>query len=69
MVGYTNQLKKPSPPLKKPWHSQSKSLWDDSHLFNAYRHSQDKLLFREMVLRLFETKLKQKNGYAEEKNT
>jgi hypothetical protein len=34
---------------------------DDSHLFNAYRHSQDKLLFREMVLRLFEAKLKEKN--------
>lgn len=42
---------------------------EDSHLFNAYRHSQDGLLFREMVLRLFEAKLKQKNGYAEEKNT
>jgi hypothetical protein len=34
---------------------------EDSHLFNAYRHSQDKLLFREMVLRLFEAKLKEKN--------
>ena len=34
---------------------------DDSHLFNAYRHSQDSLLFREMVLRLFEAKLKDKN--------
>jgi hypothetical protein len=34
---------------------------DDSHLFNAYRHSQEKLLFREMVLRLFEAKLKEKN--------
>jgi hypothetical protein len=33
----------------------------DSHLFNAYRHSQDGLLFREMVLRLFEAKLKEKN--------
>jgi hypothetical protein len=42
---------------------------EDSHLFNAYRHSQDEVLFREMVLRLFEAKLKQKNGYAEEKNT
>ena len=30
---------------------------DDKHLFNAYRHSQDRLLFREMVLRLFEAKL------------
>ena len=35
---------------------------DDKHLFNAYRHSQDRLLFREMVLRLFEAKLKEKNG-------
>ena len=34
---------------------------DDKHLFNAYRHSQDRLLFREMVLRLFEAKLKEKN--------
>jgi hypothetical protein len=32
---------------------------DDRHLFNAYRHSQDRLLFREMVLRLFEAKLKE----------
>ena len=32
---------------------------DDKHLFNAYRHSQDRLLFREMVLRLFEAKLKE----------
>jgi hypothetical protein len=31
---------------------------DDKHLFNAYRHSQDGLLFREMVLRLFEEKLR-----------
>ena len=30
----------------------------DSHVFNAYRHSQDGLLFREMVLRLFEDKIK-----------
>ena len=30
---------------------------EDKHLFNAYRQSQDKLLFREMVLRLFEAKL------------
>ncbi len=34
---------------------------EDSHLFNAYKYSQDKLLFREMVLRLFEAKLKEKN--------
>ena len=34
---------------------------EDSHLFNAYRYSQDGLLFREMVLRLFEAKLKEKN--------
>lgn len=32
---------------------------DDKHLFNAYRHSQDRLLFREMVLRLFEAKLRE----------
>ena len=32
---------------------------DDKHLFNAYRHSQDRLLFREMVLRLFVAKLKE----------
>ena len=31
---------------------------DDSHLFNAYKHSQSGLLFREMVLRLFEARLK-----------
>jgi hypothetical protein len=31
---------------------------DDSHLFNAYRHSQSGLLFREMVLRLFEERIK-----------
>lgn len=31
---------------------------DDSHLFNAYRYSQDGLLFREMVLRLFEERIK-----------
>lgn len=34
---------------------------DNKHLFNAYRHSQEELLFREMVLRLFEAKLKEKN--------
>lgn len=31
---------------------------EDSHLFNAYKLSQDGLLFREMVLRLFENKLR-----------
>ena len=31
---------------------------EDSHLFNAYRQSQDRLLFREMVLRLFEERMK-----------
>lgn len=31
---------------------------EDSHLFNAYRYSQDGLLFREMVLRLFEERMK-----------
>jgi HD superfamily phosphodiesterase len=31
---------------------------EDSHLFNAYKHSQDRLLFREMVLRLFEERIK-----------
>ena len=30
---------------------------EDSHLFNAYKHSQSALLFREMVLRLFEERL------------
>lgn len=30
----------------------------DSHLFNAYKHSQNDLLFREMVLRLFEERMK-----------
>ena len=31
---------------------------ENSHLFNAYKHSQDEILFREMVLRLFEDKLR-----------
>lgn len=31
---------------------------EDSHLFNAYKQGQDGLLFREMVLRLFESRLK-----------
>jgi hypothetical protein len=31
---------------------------DDSHLLNAYKQGQDSLLFREMVLRLFEARLK-----------
>jgi hypothetical protein len=31
---------------------------EDSHLFNAYKHSQDGLLFREIILRLFEDKLR-----------
>jgi hypothetical protein len=31
---------------------------DDNHLFNAYRYSQDGLLFREMVLRMFEERMK-----------
>ena len=31
---------------------------DDSHLFNAYKYSQNNLLFREMVLRLFEERIK-----------
>jgi hypothetical protein len=34
---------------------------EDRHLFNAYKQGQDRLLFREMVLRLFEAKLKEKN--------
>jgi hypothetical protein len=34
---------------------------EDSHVFNAYKQTQDKFLFREMVLRLFEAKLKEKN--------
>jgi len=33
---------------------------EDSHLFNAYKQGQDGLLFREMVLRLFEAKIKVK---------
>jgi hypothetical protein len=37
---------------------------ENSHLFNAYRHSQDGLLFREMVLRLFEAKLEGKERKA-----
>ena len=31
---------------------------EDSHVLNAYRQSQDRLLFREMVLRLFEQKVR-----------
>ena len=31
---------------------------EDGHLFNAYKQGQDSLLFREMVLRLFESRLK-----------
>lgn len=31
---------------------------DDGHLFNAYKYSQNNLLFREMVLRLFEERMK-----------
>jgi hypothetical protein len=31
---------------------------DDKHLFNAYKYSQSSLLFREMVLRLFEERLR-----------
>lgn len=34
---------------------------EDSHLYNAYKQGQDRLLFREMVLRLFEAKLREKN--------
>ena len=30
----------------------------DSHLLNAYKHSQSNLLFREMVLRLFEERVR-----------
>ena len=33
---------------------------EDSHLYNAYKQGQDRLLFREMVLRLFEQRLRQK---------
>ena len=32
---------------------------EDSHLLNAYRHSQYQPLFREMVLRLFEARVKE----------
>jgi hypothetical protein len=31
---------------------------DDKHLFNAYKYSQSSLLFREMVLRLFEERMR-----------
>ena len=31
---------------------------EDSHVLNAYKHSQDNLMFREMVLRLFEERIK-----------
>lgn len=31
---------------------------EDSHLYNAYKQGQDRLLFREMVLRLFEARIK-----------
>ena len=31
---------------------------EDSHVLNAYRLSEDDLLFREMVLRLFEQRVK-----------
>jgi len=31
---------------------------EDSHVFNAYKYSQNELLFQEMVLRLFEERLK-----------
>ena len=33
---------------------------EDNHLLNAYKHSQNRLLFREMVLRLFESRVKVK---------
>jgi len=32
---------------------------EDSHVLNAYRLSQDRLLLREMVLRLFENRIKE----------
>jgi hypothetical protein len=32
----------------------------DDHLFNAYKRSQDGLLFREMVIRLFEARLNER---------
>lgn len=31
---------------------------EDSHVLNAYQQGQDRLLFREMVLRLFEQKVR-----------
>ena len=31
---------------------------EDSHVLNAYKHSQNNLMFREMVLRLFEERIK-----------
>jgi len=32
---------------------------EDSHVYNAYKQGQNRLLFREMVLRLFEAKIKE----------
>ena len=34
------------------------SKMEDGHLWNAYKYSQDEILFREMVLRLFEQRMK-----------
>ena len=48
---------------KETWVTRDKkkiliSKMEDSHLWNAYKYSQDELLFREMVLRLFEERMK-----------
>ena len=34
---------------------------EDSHVLNAYKQGQDRLLFREMVLRLFEQRVRKSN--------
>ena len=48
---------------KEKWVTRDKkkiliSKMEDSHLWNAYKYSQDEILFREMVLRLFEQRMK-----------
>ena len=48
---------------KEKWVTRDKkkiliSKMEDGHLWNAYKYSQDEILFREMVLRLFEQRMK-----------